>query len=90
MNLNNFTIKAQESVQQAFNIVEAKGQQSVESAHILKGVMVEAENITGFLFGKLGVNSGEIMKETDRYLPKGIRCRIIFVINSIGGHSQGE
>ena len=42
MNLNNFTIKARESVQQAFNIVEAKGQQSVECAHILRGVMGEA------------------------------------------------
>jgi ATP-dependent Clp protease ATP-binding subunit ClpB len=68
MNLNNFTIKAQESVQQAFNIVEAKGQQSVECAHILKGVMVEAENIADFLFGKLGVNSGEIMREIDRLI----------------------
>jgi ATP-dependent Clp protease ATP-binding subunit ClpB len=68
MNLDNFTIKAQESVQQAFNIVEAKGQQSVECAHILKGVMGEAENITGFLFGKLGINAGEIMREVDRLI----------------------
>jgi ATP-dependent Clp protease ATP-binding subunit ClpB len=68
MNLNNFTVKAQESVQQAFNIVEAKGQQSVECAHILKGVMVEAENITDFLFGKLGAKGAEIMRELDRLI----------------------
>ncbi len=68
MNLNNFTIKARESVQQAFKIVEAKGQQSVECAHILRGVMSEAENITGFLFGKLGVGVGEIMREIDRLI----------------------
>ncbi len=65
MNLNNFTIKAQESVQQAFNIAAAKGQQSVECAHLLKGVISEAESITGFLFGKLGVNTGTLMKEVD-------------------------
>ncbi len=65
MNLNNFTIKAQESVQQAFNIAAAKGQQSVECAHLLKGVISEAESITGFLFGKLGVNTGTLVKEVD-------------------------
>jgi ATP-dependent Clp protease ATP-binding subunit ClpB len=65
MNLNNFTLKAQESVQQAFTIANAKGQQAVECAHILKGVMSEAESITNFLFGKLGVNASVLMKEID-------------------------
>jgi ATP-dependent Clp protease ATP-binding subunit ClpB len=68
MNLNNFTLKAQESVQKAFSIAAAKGQQAVECAHILKGVMSEAEGITSFLFGKLGVNSANISNETDRLI----------------------
>ena len=65
MNLNNFTLKAQESVQKAFDIASAKGQQAVECAHILKGVMSEAESITNFLFGKLGVKSASLVKEID-------------------------
>ena len=65
MNLNNFTLKAQESVQKAFDIANAKGQQAVECAHILKGVMSEAESITNFLFGKMGVNILSLTKETD-------------------------
>ena len=65
MNLNNFTLKAQESVQQAFNIASAKGQQAVECAHVLKGVMTEAESITNFLFGKMGINTITISKEID-------------------------
>ena len=65
MNLNNFTLKAQESVQKAFNIANAKGQQAVECAHILKGVMSEAESITNFLFGKMGVNTVSLKKEID-------------------------
>jgi ATP-dependent Clp protease ATP-binding subunit ClpB len=65
MNLNNFTLKAQESIQKAFNIASAKGQQAVECAHILKGVMNEAESITNFLFGKMGVKSSSLEKETD-------------------------
>ncbi len=56
MNLNNFTIKSQEAIQKGFQIAEAKNHQSVETAHILKGVLFSAENITGFLFKKLGVN----------------------------------
>src|SRR5664279_664424 len=65
MNLNNFTLKAQESVQKAFDIASAKGQQAVECAHILKGVMSEAESITNFLFGKMGVNTLNLIKEID-------------------------
>jgi ATP-dependent Clp protease ATP-binding subunit ClpB len=65
MNLNNFTLKAQESVEKAFNIASAKGQQAVECAHILKGVMSEAESITNFLFGKMGVNILSLTKEID-------------------------
>jgi ATP-dependent Clp protease ATP-binding subunit ClpB len=65
MNLSNFTLKAQESVQKAFDIASAKGQQAVECAHILKGVMSEAESITDFLFGKMGVNIVSLEKEID-------------------------
>ena len=65
MNLNNFTLKAQESVQQAFNIAGSKGHQAVECAHILKGVISEAESLTTFIFGKMGVNSSSIEKKID-------------------------
>jgi ATP-dependent Clp protease ATP-binding subunit ClpB len=65
MNLNNFTLKAQESVQKAFNIAASNGQQSVECAHILKGIMSEAESITNFLFGKMGVSIPLLTKEID-------------------------
>jgi ATP-dependent Clp protease ATP-binding subunit ClpB len=65
MNLNNFTLKAQESVQHAFNIAASKGQQAVECAHVLKGVMSESESITGFIFGKIGVNANALAREAD-------------------------
>jgi ATP-dependent Clp protease ATP-binding subunit ClpB len=68
MNLNNFTLKAQESVQKAFEIANGKGQQAVECAHILKGVMSESESITNFLFGKMGVNTLSLAKETDNLI----------------------
>jgi ATP-dependent Clp protease ATP-binding subunit ClpB len=57
MNFNQFTIKAQEAVQQAQQIAMQKGQQSVESGHILKGLLETDENVLPFLFKKAGVNT---------------------------------
>lgn len=68
MNLNNFTLKAQEAVQQAFNIAASKGQQAVECAHLLKGIMSKAESVTDFLFGKMGVNTDNLSKGTDKLI----------------------
>ncbi len=59
MNLNQFTIKAQESVQQAFQIAEGMNHQSIESGHLLKGLIQTEEGLTRFLFNKLGLGSIE-------------------------------
>lgn len=56
MNLNNFTIKAQEAVQQAVQLVSERNQQVIEPPHLLKGVILTGEGILNFLFQKLGVN----------------------------------
>lgn len=58
MNFNNLTIKSQEAVQQAVAIAQGYNHQAVEPLHILKGILGQAENITGFLLKKLGVNPG--------------------------------
>jgi len=68
MNLDNFTLKAQEAVQKAFNIADAKGQQAVECAHLLKGIMNEAESITDFLFGKMGIDSGPVSRDIEKLI----------------------
>jgi ATP-dependent Clp protease ATP-binding subunit ClpB len=57
MNFDNFTIKAQEAVNQASKIADGNNQQAVETGHLLKGLMVNAEGVTGFLLKKLGVNT---------------------------------
>ena len=56
MQFDNFTIKAQEAVQQALNKAERGGQQAVGTIHLLLGVLEVGENVTQFLFGKMGVN----------------------------------
>jgi ATP-dependent Clp protease ATP-binding subunit ClpB len=56
MNLNNFTIKAQEAVQKASEIAVGNQQQSIETAHILKALLLVDENVVSFLLKKLNVN----------------------------------
>lgn len=65
MNFNNFTIKAQEAVQQAVQLVTQNGQQAIEAVHLLKAVMMTGESITNFLFQKLGVNQQNVMRAVD-------------------------
>ena len=57
MNFNNFTIKAQEAVQEAVNLVQQLGQQTIEPAHLMAGVLKVGENVTNFIFQKLGVHA---------------------------------
>ncbi len=68
MNLNNFTIKAQEAIQHAFQIAQGNNQQSIETGHILKGLYHSAENIIDFLLKKLGVNTPIFQQTTDRII----------------------
>ena len=73
MNFDKFTIKAQEAVQEAVNTAQMNGQQVIEPAHILKGVISKAKDVTTFIFQKLGVNAQQIEMLIDQeiqHLPK--------------------
>lgn len=66
MNFNNFTIKSQEAIQKAVDIARSNGQQSIEPAHLLKGVMTEGESLVKFIFQKLGANGTMLTDRVDR------------------------
>lgn len=68
MNFNNFTIKSQEALQHAFEVAQANQQQAVENGHVLKGLLHAAENVTGFLLKKLGVNTGVFQQALDKII----------------------
>ena len=68
MNLNNFTIKSQEAVQQAVQLVQKNNQQVIEPVHLLKAVIMTGESITNFLFQKLGVNIQNLNMVLDRQI----------------------
>jgi len=68
MNFNNFTIKSQEAVQEAVNLVQSRGQQAIEPEHLMAGVLKVGENVTNFIFQKLGVNGQQIATVLDRQI----------------------
>ena len=65
MNLNNFTIKAQEAIQKASEIASGNQQQAIETAHILKGLLSVDENVISYLLKKLNVNINRISEVLD-------------------------
>jgi ATP-dependent Clp protease ATP-binding subunit ClpB len=73
MTFDNFTIKAQEAVQEAINSAQRAGQQTIEPVHILRGVITKGKDVTNFIFQKLGINAQTIDTLLDReitHLPK--------------------
>ena len=80
MNFNNFTIKSQEAVQEAVNLVQSRGQQAIEPVHIMQGVMKVGENVTNFIFQKLGMNGQQVAlvcRQADRLSAESIRRRTV-------------
>ena len=73
MTFDKFTIKAQEAIQEAVNIAQQAGQQSIESIHLLAGVINKGKDLTNFMFQKLGINSHAIetaVQQEIAHLPK--------------------
>jgi ATP-dependent Clp protease ATP-binding subunit ClpB len=68
MNFNNFTIKSQETIQHAVEMVQSHGQQVVETPHIFKSILIKGEDLSRFLFGKLGVNENNLQAIADNMI----------------------
>ena len=73
MTFDKFTIKAQETVQEAVNIAQRSGQQSIEPVHLLKALMDKARDVSNFIFQKLGVNTQQVemlLEQEIKHLPR--------------------
>lgn len=66
MNLNNFTIKGRDTINQAAQIAAANGQQAIETGHVLKALQQVADNVSKFLFNKLGINQSNLNMALDK------------------------
>jgi len=67
---NNFTIKAQEAIQQASEIAQGNQQQAIETAHILKGLLTVDENVVSYVLKKLNVNLNVLNQQLDAEIEK--------------------
>ncbi|MCR9288374.1 ATP-dependent chaperone ClpB [Saprospiraceae bacterium] len=65
MNLNNLTIKSQEAIQRAQQIAMENQNPSIELGHLFKGILEVDENVTPFVFKKLGVNFEAVKKASN-------------------------
>ena len=65
MNLNKFTIKAQEAVQEAVARAGRQGQQAIEPEHLLSGILKVGEQVTQFIFQKLGISQQAVTRAVD-------------------------
>src|SRR3546814_15388634 len=68
MNLNNFSIKAQEAVNKASEIALGNQQQAIEPAHLLKGMLSVDENVVSYLLKKLNVNIQRLNDSLDEQI----------------------
>lgn len=73
MNINNFTIKSQEALQQAQQLAQRLGQQQIENEHLMMAIFEVDENVAPFLLKKLNVNLQlfkQILDSTIQSFPK--------------------
>ncbi len=66
MNFNNFTLKSQEAIQKAMDIALGKQNQAIETAHVMKGMLIVDENVIPYLLKKLNVNLDRFHQLLDR------------------------
>jgi ATP-dependent Clp protease ATP-binding subunit ClpB len=66
MDLNKFTVRSQQAIQQAQTIATGYGQQLLENGHLLKGILEVDPDVTPFLLKKLNVNLPVMQQALDR------------------------
>lgn len=70
MNINKFTIKSQEALQQAVELVRRGGGQVIEAQHLLSSVLNIESSPAKFLFSKMGVSLERINEELSSELAR--------------------
>lgn len=68
MNLNNYTTKSQETIQQAQQLAQGYGNQQLENEHIFKALFAVDENVLPFILKKLNININVLQQILDKQL----------------------
>ena len=70
MNLQKFTVKAQEAVQKATEIAASANHQGVEPPHLLKAFLGDPNSIVMSIIGRLGANANHLGTKADEAMAK--------------------
>ncbi|MGE5842176.1 MAG: ATP-dependent chaperone ClpB [Deltaproteobacteria bacterium] len=70
MRFDKFTLKSQEMIQNAQHLAERFGQQQIEPEHLARALMEQEEGVIPPLFGKIGANQNQILKELESILER--------------------
>ncbi len=65
MNLNQYTIKAQEAIQAAQQLAYNNSNVSIETTHLLKAILLDKDSSTEYLLKKNNVNPGVVLQKTE-------------------------
>lgn len=68
MTFNNYTIKSQETIQQAQQLAQGYGHQQIENEHVFKALLEVDENVLPFILKKLNVNTPLLKQALDKQL----------------------
>lgn len=93
MNINKFTIKSQEALQQAQQIAQSFGHQQLENEHIFKGILEVDENVTPFILKKLNVNVDifkKVLDSTIQSFPKVTGSDLMFSRDAVSTLTEAE
>lgn len=66
MNLNKFTLKAQEAIQAALELAQNENHQAVEPVHVLKALLSDSDNVVVTIINKLGAPAGKLKEAVDK------------------------
>lgn len=78
MDFTKFTVKAKTAIQKAREIAQVKGHKSIETSHILKGIMLVDDNVAPYILKKMNVDVDLLMKIVDniiKYYPRDLISR---------------
>lgn len=70
MNLSNFTIKAQETIQAAQQLAFNAGNPNIETNHLLKALLTDEDSSIAYLLKKNNVNVSFVLNKTDESIAK--------------------
>ncbi len=70
MRFDKFTLKSQEMVQNAHHLAERFGHQQIEPEHLARALLEQKEGVIPPLFGKIGANQNQLIKELESLLER--------------------